>query len=61
MSEQLRTFDIEKLVLYPGGHSSLEEGCCVMEAVAFVAGEPWSDRPPWKQLPGAGGFPAGLE
>lgn len=28
-----------------GSHSSLEDGLCVMEAVSFVAGEPWSDSP----------------
>ena len=28
-----------------GGHSSPDEGMCVMEAVAFVAGEPFSDHP----------------
>jgi hypothetical protein len=28
-----------------GKHSSINEGACVMEAVAFVAGEPWSDHP----------------
>jgi hypothetical protein len=26
-------------------HKSLEEGLCVMEAVSYVAGEPWSDQP----------------
>lgn len=24
-------------------HSSIDDGMCVMEAVAYVAGEPWSD------------------
>src|SRR4051812_33719151 len=41
--------DLEKflstLVLKGGAHSSLEQGACVMEAVAFVAGEPHSDTP----------------
>ncbi len=31
--------------LKSGGHSSIEEGACVMEVVSWVAGEPWSDRP----------------
>lgn len=33
------------LVLYPGAHDELSGRMCVMEAVAFVAGEPWSDKP----------------
>jgi hypothetical protein len=28
-----------------GSHSSLEDGMCAMEAVSYVAGEPWSDAP----------------
>lgn len=36
---------IEALQLESGGHSSLEEGMCIMEAVAYVAGEPFSDHP----------------
>jgi len=28
-----------------GGHESWEKGACVMEAVAYVAGEPFSDHP----------------
>ena len=28
-----------------GAHFSLDDGLCVMEAVAYVAGEPWSDHP----------------
>jgi hypothetical protein len=35
----------ESLVLKAGGHTSPESGMCVMEAVAYVAGEPWSDHP----------------
>ena len=31
--------------LSEGGHTSIDEGMCVMEAVAYVAGEPWSDAP----------------
>ena len=31
--------------LSAGAHKNLEEGCCIMEAVAWVAGEPWTDQP----------------
>src|SRR6185312_5136171 len=31
--------------LQRGAHGSAEGGACVMEAVAFVAGEPWGDHP----------------
>ena len=31
--------------LSSGAHTDLTEGACVMEAVAFVAGEEWSDYP----------------
>jgi hypothetical protein len=33
------------LVLGEGSHDGPESGFCVMEAVGFVAGERWSDRP----------------
>jgi hypothetical protein len=33
------------LTLRSGNHASREEGVCVMEAVAYVAGEPHSDHP----------------
>jgi len=36
---------LEALSLKPGNHTSLEHGACVMEAVAYVAGEPWSAHP----------------
>ncbi|MDR5728301.1 MAG: hypothetical protein RB191_12810, partial [Terriglobia bacterium] len=36
---------IEKLSLESGSHEDFEKGMCVMEAVAYVAGEPWSDYP----------------
>lgn len=39
---------LDKLVLGRGGHSAPSNGlveACVMEAVAYVAGEPWSDHP----------------
>ena len=35
----------EVVTLSRGGHGSIEYGMCVMEAVAYVAGEPWSDAP----------------
>ena len=28
-----------------GAHSSPDEGACIMEAVSYIAGEPWSDHP----------------
>jgi len=36
---------LDTLHLLSGTHDSLNEGACVMEAVAYVAGEPWSDHP----------------
>ena len=39
----------ERLAALPplsaGGHEHVDEGACFMEAVAYVAGEPWSDTP----------------
>ena len=35
----------EVATLSSGGHGGIDEGMCVMEAVAYVAGEPWSDAP----------------
>ena len=39
----------ERLAALPplsaGAHEHVGEGACVMEAVAYVAGEPWSDKP----------------
>ena len=39
----------ERLAALPplsaGGHEHVDEGACFMEAVAYVAGEPWSDKP----------------
>jgi hypothetical protein len=40
-----RTLDLESLKLLSGAHNSAEQGMCVMEAVAFVAGEEHSDHP----------------
>ncbi len=39
-----RELDLDTLILKSGAHSPDGE-FCVMEAVAFVAGEPWSDHP----------------
>ena len=33
------------LLLANGGHKSADDGMCLMEAVAYVAGEPHSDSP----------------
>ena len=39
----------ERLAALPplskGAHEDEDEGACVMEAVSYVAGEPWSDNP----------------
>ena len=37
--------DLETLELKVGAHSSPNDGMCVMEAVAYIAREPWSDHP----------------
>jgi hypothetical protein len=37
--------DLDTLVLARGAHKSPEHGMCVMEAAAYFAGEPHSDRP----------------
>jgi hypothetical protein len=36
---------VQALPLNSGGHDNIDEGMCVMEAVSYVAGEPWSDSP----------------
>ena len=33
------------LMLAYGGHTKPEDGMCAMEAVAWIAGERWSDHP----------------
>ena len=38
-----QTLDLDSLELASGGHSSPDKGMCVMEAVAFMAGEPFSE------------------
>lgn len=41
----MQTLDIESLTLTKGSHEGPDEGYCLMEAVAFIAGEPWSGSP----------------
>jgi hypothetical protein len=41
----VRPLNLEALTLLKGSHDSPDEGMCVMEAVAFVAGEEHSDYP----------------
>ena len=40
-----RALNLETLVLQIGQHEANETEMCVMEAVAYIAGEPWSDKP----------------
>ena len=40
-----RQLDLEHLTLKSGGHRAGGADMCVMEAVAYVAGESWSDTP----------------
>ncbi len=44
--DKKRLKQVEARHLGKGGHESFEDGMCVMEAVAYVAGKPWSDSPP---------------
>jgi hypothetical protein len=37
--------NIEEIELKKGAHDSPEQGMCIMEAVAYIAGEPFSDHP----------------
>ena len=39
-----RTLDLDALVLHASSHGPGDK-MCVLEAVAFLAGEPWSDHP----------------
>ena len=41
---EAQTF-LETLKLKHGSHETPDDGMCVMEAVAYVAGEPFSDHP----------------
>src|SRR5258707_8325091 len=40
------TIDLKTLTLAKGGHENRGDGLCLMEAVAWFAGKPHSDRPP---------------
>src|SRR6185312_16006004 len=40
-----RLDEVTAIALASGGHTGIDDGMCVMEAVAYVAGEPWSDAP----------------
>jgi hypothetical protein len=40
-----RLAEIERRQLAVGAHDGPAKGMCVMEAVSYVAGEPWSDAP----------------
>ena len=40
-----RLAKVQALMLSSGKHADFERGMCVMEAVSYVAGEPWSDAP----------------
>jgi hypothetical protein len=37
--------ELERIELKAGTHASADDGMCVMEAVAYFAGEPFSDQP----------------
>jgi hypothetical protein len=37
--------DLDALTLYSGAHKAASKKMCILEAVAYVAGEPWSDHP----------------
>lgn len=37
--------ELDTLTLAAGSHAHTQDAMCVMEAVAYVAGEPWSDHP----------------
>ena len=41
----MTTLNLDTLVLARGKHDRPEEGACLMEAVSWLAGEPWSDHP----------------
>ena len=40
-----QAIDMDALTLKAGSHGSFDKGACLLEAVSYVAGEPWSDRP----------------
>ncbi|WP_462203436.1 hypothetical protein, partial [Frankia sp. CcWB3] len=41
----MHALDLATLVLAKGGHDNLKQGSCLLEAVSYLADEPWSDRP----------------
>jgi hypothetical protein len=41
----MTALDLETLELKSGSHDSAERGMCVMEAVAYIANEPFTDHP----------------
>ncbi len=43
--DNLQTLDLDSLILGEGSHAAREKGVCLMEAVAWFANEPHSDRP----------------
>lgn len=45
MINPTRLSKIANRPLFSGSHTPSGNEMCVMEAVAYVAGEPWSDRP----------------
>jgi hypothetical protein len=45
MIETERLAKVLGMTLKSGAHPSIKSGACVMEAVAYVAGEKWSDAP----------------
>lgn len=40
-----RTMHLDTLTLRSGSHPSPNDGMCLLEAVSYFAGEPWSDAP----------------
>ncbi len=45
MTPIVRTVDLDELRLESGAHRAPDQGMCLLEAVSYVAGEPFSDRP----------------
>ena len=41
----MTAIDLDNLTLLHGTHESAADGVCLMEAVAWLAGEPHSDHP----------------
>src|SRR5207342_3207074 len=40
-----RLAQLDGINLKPGAHNDFRDGICLLEAVAYVAGEPWTDHP----------------